>query len=213
MVHLPIGLKSHTRPGDNADMEPVTLTFWQRLHETLADGFFWLSPEEKIVRAALSNRVEDMVALIQQHQWDVNAPLTTFPEKPAPGSWERHHGGWRLIHIAASRGFLEAAERLVELGAEVDIRTDWGITPAMHASYKPSSVLVDFLVSEGADPQLRIPSTSTFWDDYVGPTVLENLNSQQGREHEPGEYARLRGLRLDRLLEPAEEALAPRPRL
>ena len=175
-----------------------------RFWEALGDLFRRPSPEQRIVRALQKDRLDEMEALIERHGWNVDDALTTYPPPPETDFFgtplRRHHTGWRLLHLATCLDNLEAVERLVDAGAHVDVDTDWGMTPALQAASRGHAVLVDFLASRGADLERRIPSFSTFADDYVGPTVVEKLNQKSETPYRGGEYARARAKRLNETL-------------
>jgi ankyrin repeat protein len=58
----------------------------------------------------------------------------------------------RALHIAARTGSLEAAQLLVERGAEADcIETTWGGTPLGSATYAGEQRLIDFLARYSRD--------------------------------------------------------------
>lgn len=189
----------------------------QRFWEALGDVFTRPSPEQRIVRALRKNRLDEMESLIARYQWNVDDPLSTYPPPPEQDFWgvsvRRHHTGWRLIHLATCLDNLEAVERLVDAGAQVDIDTDWGMTPALQAATRGHAVLVDFLASRGASLERRVPSFSTFFDDYIGPTVVEKLNDRTDTPYQGGEYARVRAERMNITLPAASLAAPARARL
>lgn len=58
------------------------------------------------------------------------------------------------LHLAVERGDAAAVERLVELGAPLDARTDWGLTPSDLAALAGAYELHAILASAGAPPDV-----------------------------------------------------------
>lgn len=61
--------------------------------------------------------------------------------------------GQTLLMLATYHGHLEAADLLLEYGADVDRRNHHGQTPLGGAAYKGFASLVRLLVEHGADPE------------------------------------------------------------
>jgi ankyrin repeat protein len=55
------------------------------------------------------------------------------------------------LRIAASNGQLEEVERLLNEGADIDARSDNGMTPLILASWRGHTKVVELLLREGAD--------------------------------------------------------------
>ena len=98
--------------------------------------------------AALRNDVERIDALVAKG-FDV--------DKPEPG-------GLRPIEYAVVGGHVEATTRLLEHGADIDIRNNEGRTPLFHVARngRPDS-MARLLLANGADPEIA---------DYFGMTPL-----------------------------------------
>lgn len=70
---------------------------------------------------------------------------------------------WRMVpknsfaplHIAAERGYLEAAELLIEYGADVNKQTPQGETPLHSAASEGQAEVASLLLSKGADPTIK----------------------------------------------------------
>jgi ankyrin repeat protein len=58
------------------------------------------------------------------------------------------------LMIAASRGYTGEITRLIKLGAEIESKTDEGVTPLMFAVVNNQSDCVNLLLSRGADPNI-----------------------------------------------------------
>jgi len=56
---------------------------------------------------------------------------------------------------AAADGDLQAVRRLLETGANVDVRGDWDVTPLMEAARLGHTEVVKLLLEHGADPLAR----------------------------------------------------------
>ena len=63
--------------------------------------------------------------------------------------------GWRLLHFACDGGHLELARGLLDLGAVVDARTNYGWDALTCASCDGHAALVTLLLDRGADPCSR----------------------------------------------------------
>lgn len=63
--------------------------------------------------------------------------------------------GWTPLHYAATGGFLEVAQLLIEQHAYVDAMSPNKTTPLMMAARQKSTTVARYLVEEGADPTQR----------------------------------------------------------
>jgi ankyrin repeat protein len=65
--------------------------------------------------------------------------------------------GATLLHVAAEYGFLDAAKHLLDHGADVNARGDYGQTPIFHAltNHTPNPELCQLLRDRGADLTIR----------------------------------------------------------
>lgn len=76
------------------------------------------------------------------------------------------------LHIAAAHGYLEIAKLLIDSGADVDFLIEEGGTPLMAASARFKPRMVEFLISNGAQPNKngldgRFPLVCAFQPDVV----------------------------------------------
>ena len=63
---------------------------------------------------------------------------------------------------------LDAAQMLLENGADVNTKDDWGSTPLMNAVYSESGIeTVQLLLDNGADPTLKDSEGKTAYDYAV----------------------------------------------
>ena len=112
-------------------------------------------------RSYLPDIFGDFVALLGEKRpaTDIEAflennssSLTTlyrWEEKDETGESSQYE--YSYLHWAAEAGWLYAVEKLVEMGALVDITTDQGITPLMLAARRGSWEVVQYLVRKGAN--------------------------------------------------------------
>lgn len=168
---------------------------WQTLRRTPLEG--------RLVRAVRRGQIDRLRALLDANDWPLDQPLS-----PACMDWRdddvrsnRRQTGLTLLHEAARSGHVEAAEVLLERGASVDARTNWGTTPALLAACMGDAILVALFAQWGADLTRRLPSTSTYDDGYVGPTVVEVLGFQTGKAYRGDEYAQIVAIRMGERLE------------
>jgi len=101
--------------------------------------------------------------------------------------------GTTLLHVAAEYGNLEAAQLLVERGADVNAKADidaggvGGQTPIFHAAtqfYNLGMPVVEFLVEKGADLSLRarLPGHYERPEEFVECTPLGYARLFPGNE-------------------------------
>ena len=65
--------------------------------------------------------------------------------------------GWTWLHIAATKNQLEIAKVLVENGAELNVRHPMTkATPLAQAAMTGSTEVVKYLLSKGADPNIKL---------------------------------------------------------
>jgi ankyrin len=69
-----------------------------------------------------------------------------------PGNVNGKINGNGLLHIAATKGYIEIAELLIARGADVNATTNTNKTPLFFASREGHSHMVALLLSHGADP-------------------------------------------------------------
>jgi ankyrin repeat protein len=75
--------------------------------------------------------------------------------RQAPHTRDRSRGQTALWW-AASKGHLPLTQRLVELGADVNLPDDFGSTPAIQAASNGHLPVLQYLVNQGADLQAKI---------------------------------------------------------
>ncbi len=66
------------------------------------------------------------------------------------------------LHIAVMTDDFESARKLVTNGAEVNMRDKQGWTPLHHAALKGNAAMQEFLLSMGADPEIRTLDGGTY---------------------------------------------------
>ncbi len=100
--------------------------------------------------------------------------------------------GWSPLHMAAARGELDKARRLVAAGVAIDQRKeiDGEETPLMEAAYAGHPQMVRYLLDCGADPTLQ--------DSINNNTPLEIARAAaQGADQEVYEYLKKENFKLD----------------
>ena len=113
------------------------------------EDFVWLLEQKR--------PVSDIEAFLKKDKKDKKDSsslnrLYEWEEKDAAG--ELSQCEYSYLHWAAEAGRLDAVEKLVEMGASVDItttKTEQGITPLMRAARRGSLEVVEYLVGKGAD--------------------------------------------------------------
>jgi ankyrin repeat protein len=78
--------------------------------------------------------------------------IATITSLVNPGNVNGKINGNCLLHIAATKGYIEIAELLIARGADVNARTNTNKTPLFFASREGHSRMVSLLLSRGADP-------------------------------------------------------------
>jgi len=85
--------------------------------------------------------------------------------------------------IAALNSDLQTVRELVEQGAEINKRNDWGWTALLNATIKGNSALVAYLLKHGASPHLadndgRSPLMAAVLNNH--PEVVKTLLNYKG---------------------------------
>jgi hypothetical protein len=94
----------------------------------------------------------------------INELLSSGYDVNSRSAWE---GGRSALMLAAENGRTDAVKLLVERGAEVDLRDQWGRTALMYAcSYEEASTperleIIKFLIDRGADVNAKTESGET----------------------------------------------------
>jgi hypothetical protein len=119
---------------------------------------------------------------------------------PALKAYQANAAGETALMMAALRGHIDAARRLVALGAAVH-REGWA--PVHYAATGPSTELLRFLLERGAPLNARSPNGSTplMMAARYGPESSVDLLLAQGadrtlrneRELDASDFARLEG--------------------
>lgn len=168
--------------------------------------------EKRLVRAVCRGQADRVARLLDlgRDTWPIDTPLAP----PAP--WEAEarsalsvaHAGRTLLHLAAQHGQVAVVEALLGRGAKVDAISHLGLTPAMLAACRGHAAVVALLAGHGARLDRTLPSMSTYWDDYVGPTVRDQLERVTGVAYRGDEYSQVRAQRLGQRLAGADLAAA-----
>jgi ankyrin repeat protein len=66
------------------------------------------------------------------------------------------------MHLAAYHGYIEIAQLLYKLGANLNSLTNKNETPLHHAANSKSNILIDWLISNGADINLKNINGKTY---------------------------------------------------
>ncbi|MBL8063095.1 MAG: ankyrin repeat domain-containing protein [Anaerolineales bacterium] len=98
---------------------------------------------------ALLNERFDAAAVLLDHNADVRYA------RPAPHTKDRSRGQ-SALWWAATKGHLPLAERLVNMGADVNLPDHFGGTPAIQAAEHGHLPLLQYLASQGADLHAKI---------------------------------------------------------
>jgi ankyrin repeat protein len=91
--------------------------------------------------------------------------------------------GDSALHAAAGSGAMEAADYLLERGIPIDLTGAGGRTPLMSAVLGDQSVMVRWLLRQGADPRLKA-------DDQFSPLMLAVREGKAGPAGELAPYHR-----------------------
>jgi len=167
------------------------------------------SAEARAVRAIRKGKLASLQAEVRAGELDVCRPLT-----PAPSDYSsrlrRCENKETLLHKAAAAGDLATVIWLVDQGAEVECFTDWGRSPIMAAAAAGHAHVVAWLASRGADPHRPLPSTSTFVEEFTGPSSIRLL-SYHDIDYTGHEHLAYLEAQLDERL-PAAAAVTSKPR-
>ncbi|KAK8137238.1 ankyrin [Apiospora sp. TS-2023a] len=95
-----------------------------------------------------------------------------------------HGHGFTLLHVAASR-FVpgETVKLLLDSGADIEARTDEGLTPFLLAAQRGNHVGCQGLVDRGANTETRAHDGRSVYDILQGPSVVfpNRPDSMSGR--------------------------------
>ena len=94
------------------------------------------------------------------------------------------------MNSAAERGDLDELKRLLELGQDVNQKDRYGITPLMLASHQQHTACVEWLLQNGADPQLRDNGGGTALQRAEGCYTIVHLLLKDMREHDQDDLDR-----------------------
>ena len=84
-----------------------------------------------------------------------NAYVKELLELGADPNYRTVYCGWRPIHYAAWNDYPKIVTLLLQAGADMNARTDYGETPLHLAAIKASNLVIPVLVSAGADTSAR----------------------------------------------------------
>ena len=150
----------HSNPANNKEV-------------TLADGP--LAPT-KVASAVNDGDIDTIASWIENGE----SPDAIMRIEDQTGPRLQRCPGTRLLAVAARKGFLSVAERLLAAGANVELPNDDGVTALMVAAAEGQAALVRCLLVSKAD---------ALTSDYDGQTALEHAqlsisrrNKQQDRD-------------------------------
>ena len=110
---------------------------------------------------AVAQKHPDVVKVLLEHDADVHARSEVWSQMmavPPHGYIEYNrmipHGGNTALLFAAREGDLASAKLLAGAGANVNDTDAWGVTATVLAAHSGYGDLVEFLLEEGADPNL-----------------------------------------------------------
>jgi ankyrin repeat protein len=106
-------------------------------HPGAIDEACWEMP--KAILSATKARRPDVVRLLAEIGFDVNATVATFLSALDLG------GDWTALHAAAGKGDLDLARLLLSLGADPGIRDGMGATPLDRARIVGQPAMVELL--------------------------------------------------------------------
>lgn len=108
----------------------------QALLEAGADPNVYVNNTTALIEASYDG-MPTLVGLLIQHGATVNAPAS--------------HNGWTSLHYAANRNHFSVVKILINGGANELVEKD-GLTPLMLASNEGHTVIAEYLLLQGADP-------------------------------------------------------------
>lgn len=188
---------------------PMRWTSFFRRAQVALDALLRTPLEVRLSWAVKRGNTRRLVELLDGDGsgWSLDKPLSPFKHKRATCHL---HEGHTLLHLAVAGGHLGCVKVLVERGATVDMATRWGFTPAMMAALNADLSILYYLELQGADVARRLPSTSTtFIEDYVGPTIPEVFKTQAGECFEAAKAKELEGCMKEALSPTAEYGKGP----
>jgi ankyrin repeat protein len=106
----------------------------------------------KVVRVLLDH---DAAFRLRSERW--RQMMATEPHGHQPYNRWIPHGGMTALLFAVSAGDLVSARLLVEAGADVNDADAWGVSATMLAAHTNHGALVEYLLAEGADPNVDTP--------------------------------------------------------
>lgn len=114
----------------------------------------------EIFRLAAFNGHELCLKLIHQHSKTtaniVEGVGGSLPTLVTPIDWKKKDAnGGTALHAASGRGMLHATKFLLEMGANIEARDDFGLTPLLIAIGHQNLEVVEMLLYSGADINAR----------------------------------------------------------
>ena len=95
--------------------------------------------------------------------------------KKSYGYYSPVHGIDGTLHISASKGAIEAIERLLNAGANADVSNSFGYSPLHVAAFAGHTAIAEALLNAGGDPNVipkEAPSSGGVLDKCGGVTPL-----------------------------------------
>ncbi|KAK3945918.1 hypothetical protein QBC46DRAFT_403003 [Diplogelasinospora grovesii] len=107
-------------------------------------------------REAFCDQVNDFLESVGKVRWFMENLCRLYDgEGTYDLYWSQHPEKWTVLHLAAYFGIYEAVDFPLQHGQDVDARNGHGRTPLMCAAHKGHLVIVQELLKNGADTNLK----------------------------------------------------------